>query len=1255
MSKEHTGKGLQIGDVGRDFKVSGDIVAGNKVVIHNIIHQAAQKIITAPYKFLASYDISDRFIFFGRTGVIEELAGHIPRHKTLIINGQSGAGKTSLINAGLIPHLAENGYFFVRFRDYADPMRQLREYFARHKEFKLEGTDLLSLLQILWAISHRQKSRLVLVLDQFERFFTNVNVDHRDLFIKEFKACMDSDLSAEEMNFVFSIRQDFFGQFVREFEAVIPMFLNECARYHLHPLNREEARDAIVEPLRYIYNIGYNIRFVNEILIPGLMGGGAGTEQVEPPHLQIVCNRLFFAAKKRLKTCRVVEIDRDLYEELGGAQGILQDYLDHCVEEIVQDPKKTNIVRSMLKLMIETTGTRKFVSLREIQDGLPDIKDSPLIKDLIIRLEDARVIEMRGEGEDASYSLSHDFMVKKIQEWLDEREMNRKRAQETLKRGIAEWKSSGSLLNKRQVRIIQKWIITLGDEDKKLLEDSQRAYRRHILQICVPFFLFLLAACVFGYKYFQKQKISDSRKLAALASQTLKTDPSLSFRLAEAAISIWPTFSAQKAIVPPLEYPLHNTAEGHTAEVTIVVFSPNGKRIATGSHDKTARIWNAITGHQLHVLQGHTASIIMAAFSHDGTYIVTSSLDKTARIWDAATGRQLHILEGHTDFVSSAKFSPDGVWVATASWDKTARIWDLARGGQVHVLRGHTDSLSSAEFSPDGEAVITTSGDTTARIWDVATGKQVHVLQGHTASVTTASFSPDGRYVATGSHDNTARVWDVSAGRQIHILKRHTAPIVQAVFSPDGKQVITASKDNTARIWDIATGQQIHVLNGHTDPVNQAAFSPDGRQVITVSADNTGRIWDAMTGQECHILIGHTAPVTSTDYSPDGKWVATASKDNTARIWCTAAGQYIHILKERADTLSADTFSPDGKRIVTASYDESARIWDVATGLPCHVLKGHSGSVVIAAFSPDGDYVVTASHDKTAQLWHVATGKKIHVFEGHKDSLLDAAFSPDGRHIITASKDKTARIWDVDTGLERCILDEHEGPVRRVVFSPDGKLMATASYKRVRIWDACTYQGLYILDGHEGLVSSVMFSRDGKHILTLSEEEMNSHIWDATTGREIHVLKGHMDLVMSAVFSMNGKRVVTASWDKTARIWDVASGRLIHVLSEHTNIVNSAVFSPDGKRVITASEDKTACIWAADSGQLLYVLKGHKDGLDAAVFSPDGTLIVTASKDETVRTWPGDYHEVLKYINHKRIRGNVRMLTKNEKKKYGII
>jgi len=279
-------------------------------------------------------------------------------------------------------------------------------------------------------------------------------------------------------------------------------------------------------------------------------------------------------------------------------------------------------------------------------------------------------------------------------------------------------------------------------------------------------------------------------------------------------------------------------------------FSPDGKRLAVVLGDKTVRIWDAKSGHQIAVLRGHTDEVNDAKFSPDGNLVITASDDDTAQLWDAASGNHIKTFLGSGDDVNSAAFSPDGTRVVAASDDDMARVWDVATGQQLILIRGHEDDVCTAVFSADGARIVTGSKDTTARIWDAASGRELAVLRGHEKDVLSAAFSPDGMQVVTTSWDGTARMWDATTGRLTAVLKGHEGPVRSASFSPDGKQIVTASWDDTARVWDTSSGNEIAILKGHADDVNSAAFSPDGTKIVTTSKDTTTRVWDTKTWEQ---------------------------------------------------------------------------------------------------------------------------------------------------------------------------------------------------------------------------------------------------------------------------------------------------------------------------------------------------------------------------------------------------------------------
>lgn len=281
--------------------------------------------------------------------------------------------------------------------------------------------------------------------------------------------------------------------------------------------------------------------------------------------------------------------------------------------------------------------------------------------------------------------------------------------------------------------------------------------------------------------------------------------------------------------------------------------------------------------------QGHSGAVTSATFSPDGKRLITGSADQTARIWDARTAAMMIILDGHTDVVEGATFSPDGRYAATASDDGTARIWDAATGRTLRVLAGHRGRVTSVAFSPDGQRIVTASSDRTARIWDAQSGRSLAIISGHSGELWSAAFSPDGRFVVTASSDATARIWDAGSGTLVTTLAGHSTFVRGAAFSPDGQRILTASTDNTARLWNARSGEMIKILEGHGDFVMGAAFAPDGRRVVTASSDRSARVWDSETGRTIAILREKDR-LWSAAFSPDGRSVATASMDHMARI-----------------------------------------------------------------------------------------------------------------------------------------------------------------------------------------------------------------------------------------------------------------------------------------------------------------------------------------------------------------------------------
>jgi WD40 repeat protein len=387
--------------------------------------------------------------------------------------------------------------------------------------------------------------------------------------------------------------------------------------------------------------------------------------------------------------------------------------------------------------------------------------------------------------------------------------------------------------------------------------------------------------------------------------------------------------------------------QGHRSAVRSVAFSGDGKRIASGSSDRTVKVWDAQTGQVTLTLQGHTDGVWSVAFSSDGKRIASGSHDGTVKVWDARTGQEKFTLEGHTRAVTGVAFSGDGKRIVSGGGDfirpgpGEVKVWDARTGQETPLtLRGHTSSVSSVAFSGDGKRIASGSGDKTVKVWDAGTGQELLTLRGHTSIgvVNSVAFSGDGKRIATGSHDGTVKVWDAGTGQELLTLRGHTDLVCSVAFSGDGKRIASGSHDRTVKVWDAQTGQVALTLRGHTDSVCSVAFSGDGKRIASGSHDGTVKVWDAATGEEALTLKGHTGWVTSVAFSGDGTRIASGGGDffrgrpGEVKVWDAGTGQELLTLRGHTREVTSVAFSSDGKRIASGSRDETVKVWDASTG-----------------------------------------------------------------------------------------------------------------------------------------------------------------------------------------------------------------------------------------------------------------------------------------------------------------------------------
>ncbi len=1218
-----------------------------------------------PYVGPRAFEIGEKL--HGREREARELLLFLISQRIVLLHSPSGAGKTSLVQAGLIPRLREEGFHVLPVArvnleppksQTSQPIEGFNRYVYSVQLSLGEGLpaevqvplDQLTGMSLAEYLDQRPRPETkpgdedrpqveVLIFDQFEEILT---IDPTDQAGRAaFFAQVGEALRPRHRWALFSMREDYIAA-LEPYLRSIPTRL--ASHYRLDLLGVDAALQAIQNP-PHSQGVDFSEEAARKLVddlrrVQVQQPDGSVDEQpgpyVEPVQLQVVCYRLWHNLEPDDNLISVEDV-----AQIGDVNQSLRGYYAERVAAIADETgtPERRLREWFERRLITETGIRSQVLMSQGQsEGL----DNAVIR----RLENVHLVRAEKRRGVTWFELAHDRLIQPVrQDNADWFQANLSLLQRQAEVWLKEDRPDGMLLHDQALLEAEAWAEAhaneLSDADRDFLEESRKAR--------------LLAE---RERQEQAQKLELAQKLADAERTRAEEQGRSATRLRRILVVTLITLAAA-VILGVLAFNLRNQAQ------RAVTKSLSQQATAQAAEVKV-QVAEAESEANQAKIQAEQA---ISEQERELARTAQGFADTQARL-ALANQFALNSFEALKLFPQRSLLAAiEGIFVTQNTGEKDSPVANqalinaLANSGGI-VLTGHTDGLLINTISPDGHWLATAGRDNDVRLWDLTAvdpSASPMVLKGHAGPIDAVAFSPDNRWLASGSRDNSTLLWDLNSPDPTQLFKslgEQEGDIAAIAFTPEGRRLITGSTDGTARIWEMQAdgpASEPTILEKDQDDVFAVAVSPDGRWLATGSKDGAARVWDLSSADpaaeplnlNCHASASpqeaNADPsILAVAFSWDGRWLASGSVDAMVCLWDLstpdpAASPWV--MPGHLNEIRAVSFSPDGRWLASGSLDRTARLWNLTQEDPSInslVMRGHEGGIITLAFSPNNHWLATGGTDYTTRVWDLTKpdpADRPLVLYGHELTVRSIAISADGHWLASASMDNTARLWDLATETVTALPIRLPGTASNIValdYSPDGRRLATGSADGSAVlWDLSSSEPISSTLISQGkAMRAVEFSPDGRWLAAGGFDGV-AYLWEITANDVITDPSSLSldDRILSMAFSPDGSHIAAGGTSDSLRIWDISDypSTESHIdLTDLPNDVTAIKFSPDGRWLATGFVDGNVYLWDMESSSPPYRLMpliGHTRQANALAFSPDSRWLATGGGGGSVHLY----------------------------------